>query len=224
VIWPAADVLCRYIISNPHEFQNKTMLEVGSGVGICGLLAAQLASKCILTDNNDIIIDILQKNANIFNEDTQKTLPPLPSSSSSNNNRVEVAFLHWGEDSQIDALLQKFPNGFDIVIGSDVCYWPSCINPLFKTLDRLLSQTPSSSSSRPSFVLAYQSRALSCDRLVLETAKSYGFEVTDLYPAFTASTKTTRDEIEGAYLPLDYSARFLSSLMKLMRFTKIQIS
>lgn len=42
VIWPCASHLCKYVIDKRSEFEGKTVLEVGSGVGICGLFAGEL--------------------------------------------------------------------------------------------------------------------------------------------------------------------------------------
>jgi len=39
-VWPSANVLCRWMASNAEQFYGKTVLELGSGVGACGLYAA----------------------------------------------------------------------------------------------------------------------------------------------------------------------------------------
>ena len=41
IIWKAADILSKYILDTlgPALFQHKTILELGSGPGLCGLVA-----------------------------------------------------------------------------------------------------------------------------------------------------------------------------------------
>lgn len=50
-VWPAALELCAYLAWNPHLVQGRAVLELGAGVGLPGLLAAQLgALRVVLTD------------------------------------------------------------------------------------------------------------------------------------------------------------------------------
>ncbi len=42
VMWPSAVVLSRWLISNPHELHEKTVLELGAGCGLTGLVAAKI--------------------------------------------------------------------------------------------------------------------------------------------------------------------------------------
>jgi predicted nicotinamide N-methyase len=51
VIWKAADILSKYILDYCQEiFRDKTILELGSGPGLCGLISANFAKKVILSD------------------------------------------------------------------------------------------------------------------------------------------------------------------------------
>ena len=50
-IWPAALELCAYLASHPSLVQGRNVLELGAGVGLPGLLAAQLGARSVvLTD------------------------------------------------------------------------------------------------------------------------------------------------------------------------------
>uniref|UniRef100_A0A7S4APW1 FAM86 N-terminal domain-containing protein n=1 Tax=Pseudo-nitzschia australis TaxID=44445 RepID=A0A7S4APW1_9STRA len=42
VMWPSAVVLSRWLVSNPEEVRGKTVLELGSGCGLTGLVAAKI--------------------------------------------------------------------------------------------------------------------------------------------------------------------------------------
>lgn len=52
IIWKAADILSKYILDNlgPNLLKGKTVLELGSGPALCGLVTQHYANKVILSD------------------------------------------------------------------------------------------------------------------------------------------------------------------------------
>lgn len=48
-LWRAADVLSNYIYQNRKEFEQQRCLELGAGLGLCGLLASHYCSEIIIT-------------------------------------------------------------------------------------------------------------------------------------------------------------------------------
>ena len=44
------------------EMKDKSVLELGSGPGLCGLIAATQAKQVVLTDYMDVVMDLLDKN------------------------------------------------------------------------------------------------------------------------------------------------------------------
>ena len=53
-IWPGASVLFRYLEKNSASVKGKTVLELGAGCGLCGLMSgAMQASRTIITDGNE---------------------------------------------------------------------------------------------------------------------------------------------------------------------------
>ncbi|KAF2069594.1 hypothetical protein CYY_009085 [Polysphondylium violaceum] len=155
VIWPAAQVLTQYIISNQHEYRDKNILEVGSGVGVCGLFLARLGQPCTLSDNNETVMELLRMNVQ---ESIDRGYP------------CKEVTLDWGVEKDINNCLSSDPNGYDYIIGSDVVYWQTSIVPLFETVDKLLHK---SSTSR--FIICYQSRSTQTDNYLLKKAQEYGF-------------------------------------------------
>lgn len=63
-IWEAGIVLSRYILYNKELFAGKTVLELGSGVGIGGLSVAKFTDckKCLLSDYVPEIVDNIKIN------------------------------------------------------------------------------------------------------------------------------------------------------------------
>jgi len=64
VMWPSAVILARWIMSNRLLLSNKSIMELGSGCGLTGLVAAFAVcnSKVIQTDVSDVVLDNLQRN------------------------------------------------------------------------------------------------------------------------------------------------------------------
>lgn len=63
VLWPAAKLLARYLAENPEVFQHRTTAcEIGSGLGLTGLLCAQYCN-IVLTDHNPVVMNVLKANA-----------------------------------------------------------------------------------------------------------------------------------------------------------------
>jgi predicted nicotinamide N-methyase len=63
-IWLSSLVLSSWIIRNKHMFNNKTVLELGCGVGLCGLTVAHYTKplRLTLTDNDVSLFDCLKGN------------------------------------------------------------------------------------------------------------------------------------------------------------------
>ncbi len=111
------------------------MLELGSGAGLCSLVVSHFARALIATDYQDIVLNLLQDNiANYV--DAGKCV-------------AHVAKLEWGATqyqglnahtthTPIDAGLLR---GLDCIIGSDIVYWESSVEPLFATLNVLFASS-----------------------------------------------------------------------------------
>ncbi|KNC46492.1 uncharacterized protein AMSG_02927 [Thecamonas trahens ATCC 50062] len=104
VIWNAARALCEYMVTDMGSaaFEGKSVLEIGSGTGLTGMVAAALGATVVLTDQEPAIAMLRD----------QIALNKL-------QNRVSAAQLDWGPDgdNQLAAL-----GDFDLILGTDVTY------------------------------------------------------------------------------------------------------
>ncbi|KAL6046759.1 Methyltransferase-like protein 21A, variant 2 [Balamuthia mandrillaris] len=159
VLWPAASYLSEYIVTHQNMFHDKCPTQ---RKGLCGLLAHKLSQRCILTDHNDHVLELLQKNV-----DNHKA-------KEGQGRVLMVQKLEWGEGlEEFKANVPDLGQGFDVIIGSDVVYWPECIEPLLRTVEALLS--PSADSV---FILSYMSRAKNADALLHRLLEQYAFSTT----------------------------------------------
>lgn len=115
IIWPAAEFLSKFIIDNPNYFQGKTVLELGAGAGLSGMIASQFAKKVILTDGNDIVIDLLEKNLKFCGK-----------------KNVDVKKLTWGFENT--KVFLEDVGEINQVIGADILFWPDSIKDLVLSL------------------------------------------------------------------------------------------
>ena len=54
VMWPSAVVLSRWLVTNPTELRGKTVLELGAGCGLTGLVAAKIMHSYTNQDSNKL--------------------------------------------------------------------------------------------------------------------------------------------------------------------------
>lgn len=108
------------------------VLELGSGLGRAGIMAAKLLALrgrdhlVILTDGEDAVVDQLRANCR--------------------SNAVSVKAdacrrLWWGDRSDLDSFMKVHPVGFDLILGCDLIYGPlagDALEKLLLTVDTLL--------------------------------------------------------------------------------------
>lgn len=97
ILWPAAEALSVYLHEHQKLIQNKSVLELGCGLGFPSLVARHLGAKVLATDFHPDVEEYFLRNCR-------------HSSVSCDYQR-----LNWRAD-------QNFENSFDIVMGSDVLY------------------------------------------------------------------------------------------------------
>ncbi|XP_020571761.1 protein N-lysine methyltransferase METTL21A isoform X1 [Phalaenopsis equestris] len=165
LVWPGAVLLNNYLSENSKLLEGISVIELGSGVGITGILCSRFCKEVVLTDHNDEVLEILKQNIKL-------------ESSSGNliSSGLSAEKLEWGNCDEMGQILQKYPKGFDLILGADICFQQSSVPLLFRTVEVLLR----SRAGDCKFILAYVSRAKIMDDMVINEAVKLGMEVNEV--------------------------------------------
>jgi predicted nicotinamide N-methyase len=187
-VWRAAIMLSEELAANPGWCEGKRCLEIGAGVGLCGLLASRLgASSVALTDFEHPLLDSL-----VVAVDRNRELLESVNNATLTSTTTTVRRLDWIEDSErrsktdADAENVKKPNGneerlgptsrgwiemddeatFDFIFGSDLLYE----DVHARTLPGVVKRRMSAPDGRCRVVGAVRNRSM-LDALVLNMRK-----------------------------------------------------
>ena len=135
-LWTGSEKMAEWLVANSNSsnlVRNKRVLELGAGLGLCGIVAHKLgASEVCLTDGDSRVLENLRHNvrANIMDHDDCSS--------------VMAKQLIW--DRNVEEFLnsqQQNQNGtgrryFELIMAADVAYMSKSIEPLLKTVDKCL--------------------------------------------------------------------------------------
>lgn len=176
LVWPGAVLMNNYLSQHPEIVKGCSVVELGSGIGITGILCSRFCKEVVLTDHNDEVLEIIKKNIEL-------------QSCSENAHAVLTAEkLEWGNSDHLSGIIEKHPGGFDLVLGADICFQQSSISCLFDTVERIVRIQ----AGKCRFILAYVSRTKVMDALVLKEAEKHGMRVEEV-----SGTRTTIANLEG---------------------------
>lgn len=162
LVWPGARLLNEYLSNNGDLLQGCSAIELGSGVGVTGILCSRFCNEVVLTDHNDEVLKILKKNIDLH-ESSESALSAMK--------------LEWGNTDHFNQILQKHPEGFDLVLGADICFQQNSVPLLFDTVKELLFQR---GKDRCKFILAYVSRSKMMDVMVPKEAVKHGLQIREV--------------------------------------------
>ncbi|XP_021145395.2 protein N-lysine methyltransferase METTL21A isoform X1 [Columba livia] len=118
--WKAV-VLCAYLEMGVIDLRDRSVIELGAGTGLLGIVATLLGARVTITDRA-AALEFLESNV-------QANLPPEI------RPRAVVKELTWGKD------LGNFsPGAFDFILGADIVYLEETFAELLQTLDYLCSE------------------------------------------------------------------------------------
>jgi hypothetical protein len=119
-VWPAA--IASSILLRSNEFRSyatsKSIVELGSGCGLTGIVAAETSSTCLLTDNDERAVNILRTATCPQNQDNVR-------------GRLSTLQLDW-RDGLSDGT--EGHSTTDLVLGSDVAYYYFLLRPMMDTV------------------------------------------------------------------------------------------
>lgn len=107
-LWPASIALAHEIASRPEAFACKSVLELGAGTGLPGIVAATLGARVVQTDRNELAMSLCRRNG----ERNAAT-------------GIERRLVEWAEWTDATR--------YDVVLGSDVLYGPEA-HPLLRNV------------------------------------------------------------------------------------------
>eukprot|EP01052_Picozoa_sp_SAG31_P007329 SAG31_NODE_349_length_17243_cov_7.408248_4_plen_324_part_00 len=119
-LWHSALPLCRHLAQNTQLFCNKKVIELGAGVGACGITCALAGAKSVVLTDKPNVCQHSEQNvaANSFRPNVDITVKPLV----------------WG--ASLDAAtIAACP--FDLIVASECVYQPVLLQLLVKTIHRL---------------------------------------------------------------------------------------
>lgn len=125
IVWPASILLGYFIAYHREMFGGKHVLELGAGCGLGGFLVQQFAHHVHITDGNDIVLRLLDKNLIFLTNEYEKE--------SKQYGTASVGKLMWGLKSALRGYWQQ--HGYpDFIIGADIILWPNQIRSLLYTI------------------------------------------------------------------------------------------
>ncbi|KAJ3683880.1 hypothetical protein LUZ60_014107 [Juncus effusus] len=189
LVWPGAVLMNNYLSNHAQILNDKDVIELGSGIGITGILCSRFCREVVLTDHNDEVLEIIQKNIELES-----------STRNTSDSGLATEKLEWGNEEHTAQILQKHPHGFGLILGADIyilftffflltfIFQHASVPPLFSTVKQLLQIK----NSGCKFILAYVSRAKTMDKLVVSEAERQGMQVKEV-----KGTRTSISNLEG---------------------------
>ncbi|XP_072024712.1 histone-arginine methyltransferase METTL23-like [Amphiura filiformis] len=179
-VWPCAPVLAQYVWFNRHSIRDRTVLEVGAGTSLPGVVASKCGAKVILSDDARL----------------PKCLENCRKSCSANGLvGVEVVGITWGRFS---ADVISLP-AVDVVLASDCFYDTKDFEDVLATFCYLLNK-----NKHAQCWVTYQER--SSDRSIEHLLTKFDLQCTHIpLGMFNAD----EPHLAGSNLPGDHTIQFL---------------
>ena len=156
-LWRASPLLCDYMWHHADtEIQGKRILELGAGLGLCGILASKLGAATVVLSDGDT--DTLQEMRHNVHQNTTIT-------SANDDAGICCQQLVWGQ--RLNEFQENYGT-FDVILASDVIYVDEILDPLFDTIVTLMKQTGR-------FLLSYARRNVNIE-LVFKCAECHGLQ------------------------------------------------
>lgn len=158
-VWAPCPLLCRWFSEAPAggesgggHLAGRSVLELGAGIGMLGIVMAQLgASRVVITDNSPVVLRIAAINARV----------------NLVSNAI-VAPLSFGSEEARE--FRETYGVFDHIVGADIIYTTKAVRPVFESIVELLSE-------RGTFSLGFVDRDETFVTELETVCKGLGFEL-----------------------------------------------
>lgn len=136
-VWPSSLALCLHLAAYPQRVRGRRVLELGAGCGLPSRLCVD-----VLGADAVLATDFWELNEQGVSEDDRKE--PIPARLHGINleynvqgGGAQVQRVDW-HDADTVADAKSF--GADLIVGSDLVYYPSNVQPLIDTLQALMTE------------------------------------------------------------------------------------
>ena len=112
-LWPSSLALSEYIIQHVHLFKKKSVLELGCGLGLSGIVASFVGAEVLFTDYDEHALKYTENNF----------------------------FRNFGKKARVQLMDWREPmpdKRFDIIIAADVLYEKRWLEPVWLSIEKLL--------------------------------------------------------------------------------------
>ena len=199
-LWPCSLLVTAYLrrlyAYNPQELQVQ-LLELGSGSGLCGLVAAAHGATVVLSDGDARVLPLLERNAADY---TRRHRGPRP----------QVLRLDFSGSGDVEAAVEQFGR-FDFVMASDVLYEHRLVSPFFRSATELLrSSQGESGESSPTILVAVELRPCGVDlaMAIQREGRHHGFVVSDVTDQMQLWVVTPPEDLQVPPLEERHLGRF----------------
>eukprot|EP01038_Epipyxis_sp_PR26KG_P005068 gene5068-7072_t len=128
-LWPAATAACQHILENWSLLSSEYVLELGAGCGLTGLFVSYLPNviRVVFSDYDPGCVQLINENIQLNH---------------GSNSNHKSHYLEWGEKISNDQkkLFEHPPDGFQLIIGTDLIYCKGVVQPLFKSVKEYLDK------------------------------------------------------------------------------------
>lgn len=134
-IWPSSIALCMYLMQHPEIVENKSVLELGAGCGLPSVLLRDLVGATSV-----VATDFWKEDIDWTSSDESRLIPDhwhgMNLKYNVQDKNAHVRMLDWHDLDSLKSIQSKYQT--DVVIGSDLIYYESDVEPLWQTLEYLL--------------------------------------------------------------------------------------
>eukprot|EP01119_Soliformovum_irregulare_P022457 TRINITY_DN7686_c0_g1_i1.p1 TRINITY_DN7686_c0_g1~~TRINITY_DN7686_c0_g1_i1.p1 ORF type:complete len:201 (+),score=34.17 TRINITY_DN7686_c0_g1_i1:241-843(+) len=179
-LWPSAILLADYLCINARQFDGKKILELGTGTGLCGLIAALIGGEVVMTDLEDSVIIrencqwAIQHNKHLF--------------------KGSARYLPFTWNAFSPSILEL--SAPDIILGADVLYDESDFEILMASVHFFLQKNP-----HAIFLTTYQERVDSYRWTIEILLDRWNLEMEDI-PIETFFADDRTDLLQGKTISL----------------------